>query len=83
MNEDHILHFLRSMRALEDHTQPWHRYELRGNNNVYVAWDTYLLMEVPIETTHVDAAVRFVADLNAVETSIQHDYNKQREHLDA
>jgi hypothetical protein len=76
-DENLILHFIRSMNALEQDHAP--RYDVRGRGDNYSVWDTYLLQEVnDLEhTPHVAHYVRLADDLNAAEAAIQRDYDKQ------
>jgi hypothetical protein len=80
MNEEAILHFIRSMTATEHDNQPRSaRYSVRGVGETYTVWDNYLLQEInDLEhANHINHYVRLAHDLNADEAAIQADYDKQ------
>lgn len=86
MNEESILHFIRSMNAVEDDTyatKRGERYQVRGNSGHYEVWDNYLLQDVnDLEhSNHINHYIRLAADLNADEHAIQHDYDKELQFL--
>jgi hypothetical protein len=76
-DENLILHFIRSMNALEQKHEP--RYDVRGRGEHYEVWDTYLLRYVDDmeHTPHIARYVALTADLNDQEAAIQRDYDKQ------
>jgi hypothetical protein len=80
VNEESILHFIRSMTATEhDYDNQPNRYMVRGVSDHYTVWDQYLLQEIDDleHSNHVSHYIRLASDLNADEHAIQADYNKQ------